>query len=61
MRPGFDPGTFGVIFVALGQTFLLVLRSFPVSIIPPMIYTHLISIVLLSEGQAGDTEKSSKK
>jgi hypothetical protein len=44
-RSRFDPGLVDVwLFldkVALRHVFLSVLRFFPVSIIPPMLYTHL--------------------
>jgi hypothetical protein len=46
-RPGFAPGLFRVEFVAeevaLGQVFLQALRVSPVSIIPPVLCTHISS------------------
>jgi hypothetical protein len=64
--PGFDPKSGHVRFVvnkvALGQVFLRVATSVfpPVSVIPPMLYTHL-HLHVLPEGQTGEVWLPSKK
>ena len=59
--PGSVPGLTHMTFVvALEQVFLQVLRSFPVSIIPPMFHTHLILHVALTRRGKGETWEPSK-
>jgi hypothetical protein len=45
--------------VALGQVFLSVLLSLPVSIIPPLLYTVFTCMLVLAEGQRGDAKQYS--
>ena len=62
--PGFDPRSDHVGFmmdeVALPQPFLSVLRFSPVSIIPPMLHTHLPLYVALPDRQTGKAWEPSK-
>jgi hypothetical protein len=52
--------TFVVDKVALGQVFLQVLRFSPVSIIPPMLHTHLLLHAFLNRRRNNETWEPSK-
>jgi len=64
-RLGFDPWSFHarsvVDKVVLAHFFLRILRFSPVSIIPPVLQTFFIYILILTEGQTGETWEPSKK
>ena len=60
LSPRFDPGTHNVTFVLSRRVFLLVLPPFPVSATATTLYAHFVLIIFLSEGQAGNAEKSLK-
>jgi hypothetical protein len=47
--------------VAIGHVFLVVLRSFPVSIFPPMAHTHLHRHVALTRSRNGQIIKLKKQ